>query len=44
MANPFDDLSKRELFAAFALMGAVSNQRTSRPRTAASVRSRQLML
>jgi hypothetical protein len=24
MANPLDDLSKRELFAAFALMGAVS--------------------
>ena len=24
MANPLDDLSKRELFAAFALMGAIS--------------------
>ena len=24
MANPFDTLSKREMFAAFALMGAVS--------------------
>ena len=43
MANPFDDLSKRELFAAFALWCRLY-QRTSRPRTAASVRSGQLML
>ena len=43
MANPLDTFTKRELFAAFALMGTSSNQRTSRPRTAPSVRSRQLM-
>ena len=38
MANPS---RLKRAFAAFALMGAVSQQRTSRPRTAPSVRSRR---